>query len=235
MRDEVLQKLKQQPIIIEGFPGFGMIGSIVTDFLISHLQCEKIDTHYFDDLPPNVAIHQGKLIEPISIYYNEHYNLIIIHSLMAGPGIEWKAADFVLELYHKVKAQELVCIEGVGSGEEPQERTFFYSTQAERATYLKDKGLQPLQEGIIMGVTSAVLLKGGIPVTCLFGEAQSSLPDNNAAAAIIEALDKIFNLNVDPEPLRESAKVLEEKFKQIFQQMQFATEEKDKKMLSYVG
>lgn len=235
MQDEVLQKLKDRPTIIEGFPGFGMIGSIVTEFLISHLQCEKLDTHYFDELPANVAIHQGKLIEPISIYYNEHYNLIIIHSLMTGPGVEWKAADFVLDLYNKVNAQELVCIEGVGSGEASQGRTFFYTTHNERAAYLQEKGLETLQEGIIMGVTSAVLLKGKIPITCLFGEAQSSLPDNNAAATIIEALDKIFNLEVNPEPLRESAKVLEEKFKQILQQMQFATEEKDKKMLSYVG
>ena len=61
------------------------------------------------------------------------------------------------------------------------------------------------------------------------------MPDNKAAAKIVEALDKILGLNVDPKPLKESAKLFEEKFKQIFSHMQNANDEKDKKMLSYVG
>ena len=235
MNESVFHNIKSNPTVIQGFPGFGLIGSIVTEFMIEHLKCAKLDQHYFEELPANLAIHDGKIIEPISVFYNEHYNILIIHSLISGNGIEWKAADYVDEICSKVNARELVSIEGASSGGESQGRTFYHCTDATRIEYLKSKGAQELKEGIIMGVTSALLLKSKVPMLCLFGEAESSMPDNNAAASIIEMLDKIFDLQIDPQPLRESAKALEEKFKGIMQQMQSAGEEKDKKIMSYVG
>ncbi|MFT4304114.1 MAG: proteasome assembly chaperone family protein [Candidatus Woesearchaeota archaeon] len=235
MKDSTLKKIKKQPIVIEGFPGFGLVSSIVTEFLISHLSCEKIDEHYFDELPANIAIHEGKLVEPIGIYYNERFNVVIIHSIIAGNGIEWKAADFVIDLCNKVKAKELISIEGVGSGEESKGRTFFFTTDNKKSEELKLLGLKPMKEGIIMGVTSALLLKKNLPMTCIFGEANSEIPDNNAAAKIVEILDDIIGFNVDPKPLRQSAKLFEEKYRAIFEQMGNATKEKDKKTLSYVG
>ncbi|MCB9359533.1 proteasome assembly chaperone family protein [Candidatus Woesearchaeota archaeon] len=235
MREKILKKIKKRPVVIEGFPGFGLIGSIVTEFLIGHMSCEKLDDHYFEDLPANIAIHDGKLVEPIGIYYNERFNIVIIHSILPSAGIEWKAADFVLDICTKVSARELISIEGVGSGEESKGRTFFFSTDNRRSEELKSIGLKPMKEGIIMGVTSALLLKKNLPVTCIFGEANAGMPDNNAAAKIVEVLDKMIGLNVDPKPLKQSAKEFEEKFKAIFSQMQTANDEKDKKMLSYVG
>ena len=37
-----LTKKPQNPTLIEGFPGFGLIGTITTEFLIEHLKAEKI-------------------------------------------------------------------------------------------------------------------------------------------------------------------------------------------------
>ena len=37
-----LNRKPKNPIIIEGFPGIGFIGSITTEFLVEHLKAEKI-------------------------------------------------------------------------------------------------------------------------------------------------------------------------------------------------
>jgi uncharacterized protein len=235
MDESVLKKIKKNPIVIEGFPGFGLVGSIVTEFLIQHLSCERLDNHYFVELPASVAIHEGKLIEPIGIYYNSRFNIVIIHSITAGNGIEWKAADFISEICDKVKAKELICIEGVGSGQDSKGRCFFFTTERQKESELKSIGLEKLNEGIIMGVTSALLVKDKVPVVCLFGETESNMPDNKAAAKVIQVLDKMIGLDIDPKPLLESAKVFEQKFKSIMEQMKQANDEKDKKMMSYVG
>lgn len=235
MNEEVLKKIKKNPIVIEGFPGFGLIGSIVTEFLINHLSCEKLDNHFFDELPANIAIHDGKLVEPIGIYYNERFNIVIIHSLVSPQGLEWKAADFIIGICKKINAKELISIEGVASGAESKQRTFFFSTDKIRTEELKNKGIEQLNEGIILGVTSALMLKNSLTTTCIFGEAESGMPDNNAAANIISTLDKILGLDVDPKPLKETAKIFEAKFKEIMEQMNTAIEEKDKKAMSYVG
>jgi uncharacterized protein len=236
MNEEVLKKIKKNPIVLEGFPGFGLVGTIVTEFLIQHLSCEKLGNHYFEELPANIAIHEGKVIDPIGIFYNSRFNIVIIHSLVAGEGVDWKAADFVNKICKNVKAKELICIEGVGSGQESKGRTFFFTTEENKKEDLKKTNAVSLNEGIIMGVTSAVLVKNGeIPVTCIFAETESGMPDNTAAARIVGVLDKLIGLDIDPKPLLNNAKIFEDKLKSIMGQMQKATDEKDKKMLSYVG
>ncbi|MBW2989975.1 PAC2 family protein, partial [Candidatus Woesearchaeota archaeon] len=37
-----LWKKPKNPIIIEGFPGFGLVGTIASEFLIDHLKTELI-------------------------------------------------------------------------------------------------------------------------------------------------------------------------------------------------
>jgi len=199
------------------------------------LYLDSLGNLFIDGSKLVLKTNEGKLIEPISLYYNEDYNIIIVHSIISGQGIEWKAAEFVLDLAKKVDAYEIVSIEGVGTTVENQNRTFYFCNNEERVSYLQSKDLQELKEGIVMGVTASLLMKSELQVTCLFGEAESNMPDNNAAASIIEALDRVFEFKIDPAPLRESAKDLEKKFKQIWNQMNSANEEKDKKMMSYVG
>jgi uncharacterized protein len=237
-----LKKKPKNPVVIEGFPGFGLVGTIASEFLISHLKCEQIGRFFFEELPATVAIHGGKVIDPISIYYNKKYNLIIVHSVSGANGVEWKAADTVLELCKEIDAKELICLEGVGAagmGEEPAEQTgnasFFYSSAAANAKKLKSIGVEQLGEGIIMGVTSALMIKSETPLTCLFAETQSNLPDSKAAAKVVEVLDKYLGLEVDYKPLLKQAEKFEEKLKGLLEKGAKAQQLKEKKTLSYVG
>lgn len=237
-----LKKKPKDPIVVEGFPGFGLVGTIASEFLISHLDCELIGSLYFEDLPATIAIHEGKVINPVSIYYNKKYNLVIIHSISGAQGIEWKAADAVLEVCKKLGAKEIVSLEGVGAAgteqeteAEPESGAFFYSTCKDCTKKLKNMKVEQLAEGIIMGVTSALVLKTEIPMTCLFAETHSNLPDSKAAAKIVEVLDKYLGLEVDYKPLLKQAEKFEEKIKGLIEKGSKAKEIQEKKSMSYVG
>ncbi|MEK7431683.1 MAG: PAC2 family protein, partial [Cyanobacteriota bacterium] len=72
-------KLSKKPkncILIEGFPGFGLVGTFASEFLLEHLQVEQIGKIIFDEMPAIVAIHESKLVEPLGIFYNKKYNLV---------------------------------------------------------------------------------------------------------------------------------------------------------------
>lgn len=235
-----LKKKPKNPTVIEGFPGFGLVGTIASEFLISHLDCEQIGKFYFDDLPATVAIHDSKVIDPVSIYYNKKYNLVIIHSISGANGIEWKAADSVLDVCKQLNAKEIVCLEGVGSGSaqgEKDEKTqaFFYSNCKDCKKKLSAAGIEELKEGIIMGVTSALMVKAKMPLTCIFSETHSNLPDSKAAAKIVEVLDKYIGLKIDYKPLLKQAEKFEKKLKDLLEKSMQAQEIKDKKSLNYVG
>ncbi len=232
-----LSRKINNPTIIEGFPGFGLVGTIATEFLIDHLETEFIGKYWFEDMPPSIAIHESKVVHPLGIHYNKKYNLIIVHSISATVGIEYKAAEIIDKIAKDTKAKEIISIEGVGSPavstNEP--RVFYFSKSKKAKLKLERSGVSELKEGIILGVTSGLILKSDATLTCLFAETQSQLPDSKAAAKVIEVLDKYIGLKVDYKPLIKQAEKFEEKLKGLMEKSQAAMSQAERKQLNYVG
>ena len=232
-----LWKKPKNCIIIEGFPGFGLVGTIASEFLIEHLQTEQIGKIIFNDMPAMVAIHENKIVEPLGVFYNSKYNLVILHAITSAAHYEWEMANTVARITSDLNAKEIVSLEGVGSGEDSEgNRVFYYANNEKNAKMFDKIGIPKLNEGIIIGVTGAILLRvEKTPISCLFAETHSNLPDSKAAAKIVEALDKYIGMNLDYKPLLEQAQKFEEKLKTILKKSQEAQEISDKKKLSYFG
>ena len=230
------KKIKKNPKIIAAFPGFGLVGVIATEFLVDHLDTELVGKYWFESQPATTAIHEGKLIYPLSIHYNKKHNLVIVHSIAGTKNLDWEASNLVLDIAKKVKASEIIMLEGVGSNQElPDSRKVFYHAQDAKCAKVLDKlNLNPLKEGIIMGPTSAVMLKSD-KALALFVESSNGLPDSKGAATLVKVLDKYLGLKVDYAPLMEMAKKLEEKLKSIMTQTKSLKKQEDEKLMSYVG
>src|SRR3989344_3028224 len=100
----VLSKKPKNVTIVEGFPGFGLIGTIATEFLMEHLQTEKIGIIEIEEIPAMIAIHDNKVIEPISLHYNKKFNLVLVHAINIGRDLGWKLADVIYELAQTLKS-----------------------------------------------------------------------------------------------------------------------------------
>ena len=233
-----LFKKPKNPIIVEGFPGFGLVGTISTEFLIDHLNTELIGKIWMDDLPAMVAIHAGKVVEPLGIFYNKKNNIVIIHGVTAVTGVEWKIANAVIKIANDLKAKEIISLEGVSSQQQSKEpKSFYYSDNPNFKKKFKNSKITPLKEGIIMGVTGIMLLRAeGIPSSGIFVETHSGLPDSKAAAKMIEVLDMYLGLKVDYKPLLAQAAEFEKKLKTIMDKSQEAIKAtEDKRKLNYLG
>ncbi len=235
MDDINLKKAPTDVTIIEGFPGFGLIGTIATEFLISHLNCEEIGFHWFEDVAATVAIHNNRIIKPMNIYYCEEKNLVIIHAITLGKKLEWPIADYINKLAEKLNAREIISLEGVASVSSEYPKAYFITNNESKKEHLKSLELEELKEGVIVGVTSALMLKAVKPLIAFFAETHTELPDSNAAAKIIEILSRYLQLNLDPEPLREQAAMFEEKIKSMLSQTEKINSDIEKKQMSYVG
>ncbi|MBR9690887.1 proteasome assembly chaperone family protein [Candidatus Woesearchaeota archaeon] len=233
----VLEKKPRKPIVVEGFPGFGLIGTIATEFLIESLKAKIIGRFEYDELPATLAIHQGKIVHPMGIFYSKEHNLVILHTILNTMGFEWKTADSVMKMCKELNASEIISIEGVAGlmPTEMEPKTYYFSEDSKKASKLAQTGLEPLKESIIVGVTGALLLKSNIPISCLFAQTMSTLPDSKAAASIIEALDKYLGLTIDIEPLFKRAEEFEKKIRKIQEQSLMATKEQETKKPNYLG
>lgn len=231
-----LETVPKQPIIIQGFPGYGLIGSIVTEFLVNSPQVKSIGHIFIDDMPPVLIIHEGKMLHPAGLYYNEQYNLLIIHTLAPLQGLEWKFSDQVIELYKKTDASLLVSIEGVASQTDSCTVYGFTNDQQTAQQRLVAKDIPALQEGILLGLNASLTLRAkqnDLRMLGLYATTHSQLPDSVAAAQVIKTLDRLFDFNIDPTPLLSMAKEFEEKIKDIMLRSSQAIEEKDN--MNYVG
>ena len=228
-----LNKKPKKPIIIEGFPGFGLIGTITTEFLIEHLKAEPIGEFVFDEMPPTVVIHKGKVVNPMGVFYDKKSNIVILHTIQNMTGNEWKIANAIEDMANKLKAREIISVEGVSSPIPSRETKVYY--YCKKPTGCIQGLAEPLNESIIMGVSAALMLNSEMPFSGFFAETHSKLPDSKAAAKIIEVMDKYLNLKVDYNPLLKQAEEFEKKFKSIIDQTTSASKERDKKALNYVG
>ncbi|PIN79058.1 hypothetical protein COV16_05160 [Candidatus Woesearchaeota archaeon CG10_big_fil_rev_8_21_14_0_10_34_8] len=222
--------------LIEGFPGFGLVGTITTEYLLQHLKCEFIGSFWLEDMPATVVVHDGELVPPIGLYYNKEYNIVIVHAISGTVGVEWHLAEYLDEISKQLEAKQIISIEGVGSAEESEEsKAFYYATNEKDGEQLKKLGITPLNEGIIIGVTSALLLKTKINTVALFADTHSKMPDSKAASKIIEVLDKYLGLKIDPKPLIETAAKFEEKLKKIIENSKSTNTQMKEKQMNYVG
>ena len=232
-----LWKKPKNPIIIEGFPGFGLIGTITTEFLIDQLKAELIGTIRCDDIPAMIAIHAGKVVQPIGLFYDKKTNIIIVHIITSIQGIEWRLADAIVDLAKRVQATRILSLEGVASPMSIGEpKCYFFCSNKDAKHTFEKNNIEELKEGIILGVTGALLLQAdGVPVSCIFAETHSKLPDSKAAASIITILDKILDLKIDPGPLMQQAQKFESKIKGLLEKSQEVADLQEKKRMSYVG
>lgn len=233
--------LKEYPknvTIIQGFPGFGMVGSVATEFLLEHLKVRSIGDIVMDELPPVVAIHKGQIIPPVGIYYNEKHNIVILNFLTKAMNQEWKFAELVEKIAEMLEAKEIISLEGVsaqgGLQDDKGQKSYVFANSEDKLNALKDMGFEAIQESIIMGV-SAALMMHKTNMTSFFATTASTLPDSNAAAEIIKCLDKYLNLEVDYNPLYEQAKEFEAKIKEIMSKSKSAVSEQERSMLNYMG
>ncbi|MBD3259343.1 hypothetical protein GF371_01795 [Candidatus Woesearchaeota archaeon] len=233
-------KIKGKPKLIEGFPGLGLVGTIATEFLIEQLKAKPIGSITGSEIPPLVAVHDNKLVKPIGLFYAEKQNLLILHVISGIPGAENKIADLLVQKIKQWNVSEIISVESVAAPllkkETKEGKGYYYCNNASCKKKMKALGLDELKEGIIMGVTGALMLKAKkLPLTCIFAETHTKLPDSKAAAKIIEVLNGYLDLKIDVKPLLKSAEEFEHKIKNLIQKATQASKTKDKKKLSYVG
>ncbi len=231
-----LYKKPKNPIIIVGFPGFGLVGNIVTEFLIEHLNTEQIGHIRIEETTPLIAVHEGKVVEPIGISYDKKNNIILLHVITSSAGIEWQLTQQILKLAEDLGAKEILSFEGVVSQDMSKETESFYFTNNKLCEdKFKKAKIVKLNEGIVVGVTGALLLEKKQPISAIFVETHSNMPDSKAAAKAVEALDKYLNLNIDYKPLLKQAEKFEDKLKHILEQKEQTVSEQEKKKLSYIS
>lgn len=204
-----LKRLKN-PIIIIGFPGTGLVGSVAASHIVDALDMSFGGYISSPEFAPLAAIHDYKPMPAARIHYSEKHNLIVIISEMSIPvGSSMDVAEKVFDFAKSVEASGLFSLGGISLQEGKRAVYIVSSDKGMVDKAMKNKIAKPIREGATTGVTGVLLAKGTLeqfPITTLLAESSAEYLDPRAAASAVKALSRMIDMPIKTAQLDKEAK-----------------------------
>jgi uncharacterized protein (TIGR00162 family) len=257
MKETSIKELEKvtanNPILIEGLPGLGLVGKITMRYLIKHLNAEKIAYLYSPHFPYFVLVNKkGRVRLLRGTFYlwrnpNGSNDFIFFTGDSQAQTIEgqYEISNYILEFAKKHDVKTIITVGGFRKEVKDKPKVVAAATNS---NLLKD-ALQANASKSPIGnpiVGTAGLILGlapfkNIEALCLLGETRGYLPDPKAAKSILEVLQVLLGFKLDmkyidvqikkAEKMVEQFQAIEEK--RIMQAEQIKKE--DDKKITYIS
>ena len=206
MKTTVIKELTNvelnNPILVEGFPGLGMVGSIATKYLIKQLKAQKLATLYSPHFPYHVIVNKkgsARLLRGEFYFWKNETgenDYIFLTGDSQAQTIEgqFEIANSILDFAEKKNVKTVLTIGGYRNEVEGVPNVVAVSTshallgKALAAKAVSSEAGTPIvgTAGLLLGL--AKFRK--IDALCLLGETRGYLPDPKTAKAVLEILQR---------------------------------------------
>ncbi len=215
-------------VVLLGFPGSGLVGSIALSHMIDELDFEHIGNVTSKYFPPLAMMVDGIVNAPMRIYQKDRF-ILIISDVPIHPMICYEVGDGILEWLSAFPVHEVVIVAGIVTNG-VEKRVFGVATDKAGLDMISDK-TEILPMGSISGIAGAILTTSkvnGVQAIGLLGESVNA-PDPRAAASVMAVLNKMYALNVSIDPLIEQATEIEASLQEMAEQVELAEQQPLKK------
>ncbi len=213
-------KLKN-PIIIEGFPGIGMIGTIASSYLAEQLGMKLIGYFSSPHFPPIAAIHDYVPVSPARIYASEEHDLVVIFSELVIPApLVIPLSEQIINFAEKNNAKAIYSYAGIAS-QTPDDKTYVITSTKKLAEDMRKRKFEPVKEGATQGVSGVLIAEcaaAKFPAVNFMVQTASPL-DPRAAAKLIDKTLQLLDIQLDTRPLVQEAEKVESKLKEAMDKM----------------
>jgi uncharacterized protein len=225
MTDEVQVRAEkpksESPVVIEGFPGIGLIGNIASQYIVNKLEMDYLGAVDSKLFPPLSVLVGGIAHMPVRIYEKPDLGVVVISSdIPVHPAASYDVARGIVSWAESIGAKEMVCLAGITvMGEE--QRVFGAATTEEMLERIKDK-VEVFEIGTISGISGSVMnecLLRKVPAICLLGETHSMAPDPRAAVFAVKMLNTLYGIDADTTELEERAEEIELQMQKLAEQV----------------
>ncbi|WP_458206214.1 proteasome assembly chaperone family protein [Haladaptatus sp. NG-SE-30] len=213
----------ESPVLIEGLPGVGHVGKLVTEHLLEEKESELVRRVYSEHLPPQVSVGDDGTTELVCIELHAltldgQDVLVLSGDYQAQDNVgHYRLTNAFLDIAEEFGIERTFALGGVPTGELIEEYDVLgAATSAEFVDELEDAGVEFREDepaGGIVG-TSGLLLGLGkrrdVETACLMGETSGYLVDPKSAQAVLEILQDVLGFEVDFGSLEDRAEEMEE-------------------------
>ena len=236
----------EDALVVCCFPSVGMVSSVVAHFLIDHLNLEFVGGVAHPKLPAICLVQDGEPLPPIRAYAGEPICKIegvcdkvlllmselivpdpLVHEIVSSLFVWSKEQNAAMGVLIDAFARK--GMKGGLNGNEPMVEyedteevdVLGVAATPKMADLLKKMDIKLLEQGVIKGMTGAMLSEGssrGRNIMSIMVEADPRFPDARAAAVIIEHLNKMLPVaDLDHGPLLAEAQQLEDQIRSMIE------------------
>jgi uncharacterized protein len=211
---EFIEIHPNNPILIEGLPGLGLVGKIALRYLIKQLKAKKIAYLYSPHFPYFVLVNKKgnvRLLRGAFYYYQnpKGNDILLFTGDSQSQTIEgqYEIADRMLDFSEKHGVKTIATIGGYRMEPKEKPKVFIAATSQEVLNKALQGGATLSASGSPIVGTAGLILGLAkfkkIDALCLLGETRGYLPDPQAAKSVLEVLTSTFNFDLDLAGLNE--------------------------------
>lgn len=196
------KEVPSEATLLLGFPDVGLVGVIAASHLIDELHLTEVA--YVDSklLPPLIVLHEGLAHSSIRIFANQSI-LLAVSEVPIPANVIYPVMDALIDWGKDKKVKMMVSLSGipVQNRQDLKEiKSFAAASTPETLRMAQDKGMEILTEGYIVGPQAVVLLRAAnskSPALALLAQCFYNYPDPEAAAEVLQELEKITTIKID--------------------------------------
>lgn len=221
----------EEPVLVEGLPGAGLVGKIAADFLVGTLEMEYYGAFHCEGIP-RVAVYEGEssaVRPPVRLYADEETDLVVLQSDV--PVSPKRAKEFASCVTGWIESNGALPIYISGLPDEREGSPELYGiATGEAEAILDDAGIVPPRGGgMVSGPTGALLHRAaetGLDGVGLVVQTEAQFPDPEAARTVlVHGVSPIAGIDIDTDRLVERAEEIQEAREQLTQRLQEADPE----------
>ena len=215
-----IKKIKlKNPIIFAGFVGAGLVGPVAINHIIEKLEMEEIGVMRSKYLPPSTVFMKGRLRHPFRFYANKKGTIcaIICEITLKMEGL-YSLIDTILEWAEQKGSREIVILDGVAGKE--HDNKAYCAAEDDLVRTMAEKDISMIPQGFITGIPGGILnecLVRKIQGLTLLAKVDKTGPDSIAAATLIEALNRFYEIDIDTKSLQEDKERINSEFSELSQ------------------
>ena len=216
---EIKKRELKSPVIFAGFVGAGLVGPVAINHIIEKLEMDEIAVMRSKYLPPSTVFMRGRLRHPFRFYANKEGTIcaIICEITLRMEGLYSLVAS-ILDWAAVKGSKEIVILDGVASTEHDDKA--YCAAEEDLVRTMADKDISMIPQGFITGIPGGILnecLVREIQGLTLLAKASRDTTDSGAAATLIEALNRFYDIDIDTKDLQEEKDRIHSEFSELSQ------------------
>lgn len=202
---EIKKVVLKNPIIFAGFVGAGLVGPISIGHMIEKLQMKVIGYMRSKHLPPSTVFLRGRLRHPFRFYSNKEGTVcaIICEITLRMEGL-YAIVAAILDWAKEKGSNEIIIVDGVASNE--HDNKVYCAAEEDLCRIMAEKDINMIPQGFITGISGGILnecLIREIQGVALLVKANKIIADPEAAATLLEAINRMYEMQIDTKSLNE--------------------------------